>query len=439
MAAQSLLKSGIRKRIGTGTNTLVWVDPWIPSTPARPAIPCGASFNPSLRVVDLLDPATRKWNLERLRELVNSGDITLIRSLRPTTTPRAPSYLWNLTKSGVYSVKSGYELAMATSEAAEPNLVIEPRITCLQAKVWKLKTTKKIKHFIWQALTNCIPVCNALSDRHCGNDRSFPRCGADAETSNHLLFECPPSVQAWALADIPHAPGSFPCNSIYSNLDYVLWRAHERGIPDSLLTAVPWVIWYIWKARNDKAFNGKDTTPLETIQLAKAEAESWRLAQICDRTGSVCSTDASWHKEDNYSGGGMVLTTEDEMTIYGSFASNQVLTPLHAEFQTLLWAMKSSIQLDHTVMTFETDCLQLVNLLEEDDEDKWPSLLAEFDEFHLIRSMFTFCSISFISRSLNFRADHLAKRARTRGQSFSHVNSKLPGWMAPMANLLEAS
>ncbi|CAN6863207.1 unnamed protein product [Brassica oleracea] len=35
----------------------------------------------------------------------------------------------------------------------------------------------------------------------------------------------------------------------------------------------------------------------------------------------------------------MVLTTEDGMTTYGSFASNQVLTPLHAKFQTLLWAM----------------------------------------------------------------------------------------------------
>nr|VDD24258.1 unnamed protein product [Brassica oleracea] len=64
--------------------------------------------------------------------------------------------------------------------------------------------------------------------------------------------------------------------------------------------------------------------------------------------------------------------------------------------------MKSSIQLDHSAMTFKTDCLQLVRLLEEDDEDNWPSLLAEFDEFHLIRSMFNFCSISFLPRSLNF-------------------------------------
>lgn len=132
------------------------------------------------------------------------------------------------------------------------------------------------------------------------------------ETSNHLLFECLPSVQAWALADIPYSPGVFSSDSIYSNLHHVLWHAKDRGIPDTILDTVSWVLLYIWKARNDKFFNGKDTTVLETIQLAKSEAESWRLAQIIDthqeeerddyhttpptRTASVCSTDASWHK-----------------------------------------------------------------------------------------------------------------------------------------------
>ena len=132
----------------------------------------------------------------------------------------------------------------------------------------------------------------------------------------------------------------------------------------------------------------------------------------------------------------MVLINEDGMMTYGSFASNRVLTLLHAEFQTLLWAMKSSIQLDHSSITFKTDCLQLVRLLEEDDEDNWPSLLTEFDEFHLIHSMFNFCSISFFPRSLNFRADRFTKEARSRSLVFFHVNSQLGSWMVHETNLL---
>ena len=40
-----------------------------------------------------------------------------------------------------------------------------------------------------------------------------------------------------------------------------------------------------------------------------------------------------------------------------------------------------------------------------------------------------FFSLSFIPRSLNVRADILAKGARSRGFTFSHVNSNAPVWM----------
>ncbi|KAF3611811.1 hypothetical protein DY000_02050183 [Brassica cretica] len=37
-------------------------------------------------------------------------------------------------------------------------------------------------------------------------------------------------------------------------------------------------------ARNDKAFNGKDVSPLETVQIAQAEAESWYTAQTVEQS-----------------------------------------------------------------------------------------------------------------------------------------------------------
>lgn len=184
---------------------MVWADPWLPTTLARPATPCGPSFNPALRVIDLLDPISKAWKLDLLREIVVPEDIPLIQNLKSTLSPRVNRYCWSHTKSGVYSVKSGYALAMETMEASEPAPVLEPSATALQARVWTLKTSNKIKHFIWQALSNCVPVCNSLADRHCGNDRNCPRCGAEEETRNHLFFECPSSVQAWDLADMPHS------------------------------------------------------------------------------------------------------------------------------------------------------------------------------------------------------------------------------------------
>ena len=146
--------------------------------------------------------------------------------------------------------------------------------------------------------------------------------------------------------------------------------------------------------------------------------------------GPRCSFDASWHQDDALFGGGMVLTDKDGVKTFGSFTSNRGLTPLHAELQALLWAMKSTLQLNHLGMTFETDCQRLVKIIEDEKEEDWPSLMVEFEEFHYLHSMFNSCSLCFIPRSCNVRADGLAKGARARGLIFSHVNSRLPCWMA---------
>ncbi|KAG2265006.1 hypothetical protein Bca52824_072085 [Brassica carinata] len=121
---------------------------------------------------------------------------------------------------------------------------------------------------------------------------------------------------------------------------------------------------------------------MEVIQSATSEAESWRLAQITpevtEENGNIptpellyrppqrpfCRFDASWKGDDARYGDRLVIENEDETTTFGSLASNRTLSPLHAEFGTLLWAMKSSLTLGHESMAFESDCLQLVRLIE---------------------------------------------------------------------------
>lgn len=115
--------------------------------------------------------------------------------------------------------------------------------------------------------------------RHCAPDNTCKRCGAETESINHLLFECPMASQVWDLSLIPTLPGRFPCTSLYANIDYLLLRIKDQGIHADVMAPIPWILWYIWKARNEKKFTNKDVTPVETIQFAVKEAESWRLAQ----------------------------------------------------------------------------------------------------------------------------------------------------------------
>ena len=138
-------------------------------------------------------------------------------------------------------------------------------------------------------------------------------------------------------------------------------------------------------------------------------------------------------KNSNIFGGGFVFDLEPGSHSYDSVGMNQVSSPLHAKFNILLCAMKYSLQLGYTSMSFESDCLQLVKLIHE--EEDWPSLASEWNDFTFLVSEFNVFFISFIKRIHNVRADILVKGARLQNSVFSHVNSLIPTWLASKANI----
>lgn len=243
MAARPLLKSGLRKSIGSGYNTRVWDEPWIPGVPARP--PCGVRpiQNPNLLVHELIDRHTKTWKSDSLRALFDPEDIPLICSIKISRFFKVDSYCWSHTKSGAYSVKTGYVEACRLEEELEPQIVSEPSTTGLLRKVWSVKTVRKIKHFMWQAISNFVPVRSRLIERHCSSDRTCPRCGYEDETTKHMLFECPSARQTWALAMLPTTtPGVFPSSSLLSNFDFLLnkWQNQDSSPED--LARYPWIL-----------------------------------------------------------------------------------------------------------------------------------------------------------------------------------------------------
>lgn len=111
-------------------------------------------------------------------------------------------------------MKSGYAIAVEQRNKSEKEMILEPSCKDLKKKVWKLKALRKIKHFLWQALSDYVASASKLKERHCGSDTVCQCCGSDIETINHMLFESPLAVQCWALSLVPSSPGYFPCSSI---------------------------------------------------------------------------------------------------------------------------------------------------------------------------------------------------------------------------------
>lgn len=146
-----------------------------------------------------------------------------------------------------------------------------------------------------------------LRSRGIHRDTTCARRGAPEEFINHVFFECPPAIQVWALSRIPSNPDFFPLKSLFANMDHLFWRV----TPEMEDHQFAWILWYIWKGKNNKVFSNMDIDPCETLRLAETESVLWTEAQITitQRTDQArtatnvtipsipcrwCFTDESW-------------------------------------------------------------------------------------------------------------------------------------------------
>lgn len=122
--------------------------------------------------------------------------------------------------------------------------------------------------------------------------------------------------------------------------------------------------------------------------------------------------------------------------LYGTKGDIKTALPLHAKAEGLVWAMQELLKTGKREIHLESDCAQLVKLIQMEEE--WPALASEMDEIKALFNDFLSCLISFIPRSKNVRADHLVKGARSRVNS-AYVNCFAPCWLAIETGLTVAS
>ena len=250
-----------------------------------------------------------------------------------------------------------------------------------------------------------LAVTSNLNHRHMIYDNHCPRCGAEDETINHAIFECPPTIQTWAHAATPTPPTLFPSGSHFTNIDYLFWRKNDIEDPDLDKDSYPWIIWYIWKARNNKLFRGIDMDPLETVRHAESECHTWFEAnqrseeeveaQNPERPpmSERLMIDGSLTHDAFISGYGWTwINSRGVMQLLGARIQRRRISPLHSELEALTWAMECMHELS-TCQSFETDCKDLISMIK--DPGEWPNFSSELEEFMKLKNRYTEFSIVF--------------------------------------------
>lgn len=105
---RELLEKRLKRSIGNGEDTFFWVDNWLYNHFATRPGGCQPLMNINLKVANLIDPGTHKWNAQILNELFTKRDIQLIKKYKPIQNIE-DTFVWELTDHGCYLVKSGYD------------------------------------------------------------------------------------------------------------------------------------------------------------------------------------------------------------------------------------------------------------------------------------------------------------------------------------------
>lgn len=143
------------------------------------------------------------WNEELIKELVADDGVDQILSIRICSAASEDLLGWHYNKDGIYSFKSGYWLARhlpstQTSQPLEDNIV-------LKHSIWKLKTTPKIKHFLWRMVYGALATGEILRRRHISTFTDCRRCYQGLESTKHLFFSCEYAKETWRGSGISKA------------------------------------------------------------------------------------------------------------------------------------------------------------------------------------------------------------------------------------------
>lgn len=220
--------------MGNGKSISVWSEKWIVDKVLRLPLMKNIIVDLELKVCELLDPVSRIWRIDKLKELFYDEDIQRIMKMKPVVNEE-DFRTWVHNRNRFYSVRSGYWLYNQLNMTGEKMIAnAQPSLNTLTESVWKVETSPKIRTFMWRALSNAIPAGEFLQHRGINLDPCCQLCGFQGESPNHILFSCTVARQVWALSNIPVPEGGFSETSLFSNYYYLIELAKNNRVPKIL-------------------------------------------------------------------------------------------------------------------------------------------------------------------------------------------------------------
>lgn len=266
---RDLLRGHIGKAIGNGKTTKVWKDSWMSLTEQmKPNGPIPEA-QLDLTVADLLTDEL-KWNTKKIEEVLPQFSMK-IQCLRPSQIGAEDIHIWQPTKSGIYSMKSGYSSAALNRNSSQnqPNEDFD-----WKRDIWASVCSPKIKVFIWSIIQRALPLGENLQSRGIQDQAVCVRC-KEKETTMHVFFHCPFAKEVWSKIPLHRVVHIATTTSFKKAI--VAFRKSTCLPPTGIVgTILPWICWTLWTTRNTLIFDNRYISHEEVIAKAGAKKLTWR-------------------------------------------------------------------------------------------------------------------------------------------------------------------
>ena len=242
MHGRDLLKGNVGKAIGNGEDTKVWNDSWLALQENIKIYGPIPESGIDLRISDLLT-SEMKWNESRLQEFIPLV-ADRVKCIRPSKTGASDTFIWQASKSGKYSSKSGYFTVSMNDAIPEPS---DHNGFDWIKDIWRGSFSPKMQMFLWSIAQNALPLGVNLQHRGINSEAVCMRC-KEVETAMHTFFFCPFAQRVWDLIPLQR---EFVIATDRSFKDAITRFRKAVCLPPSGITGniLPWVCWTLWTAR----------------------------------------------------------------------------------------------------------------------------------------------------------------------------------------------
>lgn len=199
-------------------------------------------------------------------------DAQLAKSIRLSRYATHDEYVWPYTKDGAYTVKSGYWVSthiVPDMEQIEP----PPGSLDLKKSVWKMKIAPKLQHFMWKIIAGALPTGERLCSRMLHIDPMCQRCCLHEESINHILFECQQAQSTWRCANFLNFDSGQV--SLEDNIRKMIDIKDTQSFSYEIRLFPFWIIWVIWKSRNEMLFQQKTAHPKDDAERGLQAVSEW--------------------------------------------------------------------------------------------------------------------------------------------------------------------